>query len=493
MRTEFAIAAVALAAVSLVLFVLAIRRLLSRQAEVTVTMLRRYDDRLAEFAQTLNDALTAIQQPRREGRARHRRRPRADDAHARGRPRANGRARRHRARHRRATGRRSSPPSGCPSPRRTTSRGWASPTTAVRARSRSSFAGDLVAPDGLDPVRAGLVLPLLGEDDGPQSLLGVLTRDKGRRFSEEDVDALDELVRAARPPIPRALNLREPDVVPELDMLTNLLDRQSFPTVLEREIVRARLGSQPLCAARRRRRPAHDAQRPDRRPRRRRRAARAREAAPGGRPPPRLRVSPRRRQVRRAPPGLRGRSTRASSSSPSAPSSTGHPIGDVGVVSVSGGVAELMPRDDAGSFVARAESALAHAKRVDADRSRLPVVTRTPRAPRSCCTSSHRPETRSSRDDAARGGGEPADDSARPRLCRRRRRSSRRLRGCSAGGGSSGSDDGSPRSRSLAGQLEGRHGVARDTRATSPEPSPRAAGAARRRRAGRPRRARRRH
>ena len=36
---------------------LAIRRLLARQGEVTVTMLRRYDERLAEFAQTLNDAL----------------------------------------------------------------------------------------------------------------------------------------------------------------------------------------------------------------------------------------------------------------------------------------------------------------------------------------------------------------------------------------------------------------------------------------------------
>jgi len=60
-RTELAIAAVALAAVSLLLFVLAIRRLYMRQADVTVTMLRRYDDRLAEFAQTLNDALTAIQ------------------------------------------------------------------------------------------------------------------------------------------------------------------------------------------------------------------------------------------------------------------------------------------------------------------------------------------------------------------------------------------------------------------------------------------------
>ena len=61
MRTEIAIAAVSLAALSLVLFVLAIRRLLARQAEVTVTMLRRYDERLAAFAQTLNDTLSAVQ------------------------------------------------------------------------------------------------------------------------------------------------------------------------------------------------------------------------------------------------------------------------------------------------------------------------------------------------------------------------------------------------------------------------------------------------
>ena len=40
------------------------RRLLARQADVTATMLRRYDDRLAAFAQTLNDALTAFQTAR---------------------------------------------------------------------------------------------------------------------------------------------------------------------------------------------------------------------------------------------------------------------------------------------------------------------------------------------------------------------------------------------------------------------------------------------
>jgi hypothetical protein len=65
--TELAVAAVVLAGVSLVLFVLAIRRLLLRQADVTVTMLRRYDDRLADFAQTLSDALAALQAPPAQG------------------------------------------------------------------------------------------------------------------------------------------------------------------------------------------------------------------------------------------------------------------------------------------------------------------------------------------------------------------------------------------------------------------------------------------
>jgi diguanylate cyclase (GGDEF)-like protein len=108
------------------------------------------------------------------------------------------------------------------------------------------FSGDLAAPDGEQPVRSGLVLPLLDEN-GPQSLLGVLTRDRERRFSEEDVDGLHELVQRARPPIARSLDLRDADVVPELDMLTSLLDRQSFTAVLDREILRARLAHHPLA------------------------------------------------------------------------------------------------------------------------------------------------------------------------------------------------------------------------------------------------------
>ena len=377
MRTEIAVAAVALAAVSLVLFVLAIRRLLSRQAEVTVTMLRRYDDRLAEFAQTLSDALTAIQQPAARGAL-----DIGDDPEPMMRTLEVARER-----------------TGAHGAIALVTGGNGTPIVATVGLSESetnhiarmgfpdyrgaraievAFAGDLVGPDGLDPVRAGLVLSLLG-DDGPQSLLGVLTRDKGRRFSEEDVDALDELVRAARPPVLRALNLREPDVVPELDMLTNLLDRQSFPTVLEREIVRARLGSQPLALL------VVDVDRLTTL------NARIGVLAADG---VLLELAKRLRAVAHRldyafrlgggkfavlRPGSEAVQARELFESFRA-ELDGHPIGDVGVVSVSGGVAELRPRDDAGSFVARAESALSHAKSVGRGSVTLADAEDAPRA-----------------------------------------------------------------------------------------------------------------
>lgn len=360
MNQWLAVAALGLAALSLVLFVLAIRRLLTRQEEVTVTMLRRFDERLATFAQTLNDALTTIQSPSPVGAL-----DLADDPEpmvralelARERTSADGAI-------------------------ALVTRGDAAPLVATVGLSESetnhiarmgfpdyrgaraievAFSGDLVAPDGLAPVRAGLVMPLLG-DEAPQSLLGVLTRDRNRRFSEDDVDTLDGLVGVARPPIARALNLQEADVVPELDMLTNLLDRQSFPAVLEREIVRARLASQPLSLL------VVDVDRLT--------ALNARIgilAADGVL----LELSKRLRAVVHrldyafrlgggrfavVRPGSEGVDARELFEAFRA-ELEGHPIGDAGVVSVSGGVAELLTRDDVESFVARAESALAHAKR----------------------------------------------------------------------------------------------------------------------------------
>ena len=50
-------AAVVLGGLCVALLFLAARRFLGRQEQIVTAMLARYDDRLAEFAQTLNDAL----------------------------------------------------------------------------------------------------------------------------------------------------------------------------------------------------------------------------------------------------------------------------------------------------------------------------------------------------------------------------------------------------------------------------------------------------
>jgi diguanylate cyclase (GGDEF)-like protein len=357
--THLAVAAVALAALSVVLFVLAIRRLLVRQADVTETMLRRYDERLATFAQTLGDAIAAFQAPAPLGVLEleddpepmmrtlelARERTRADGAIA------------------LVTG------------------GAGTPIVATVGLSESetnhiarmgfpdyrgaraievAFAGDLPAPEGSPPVRGGLVLPLLDDSDA-QSLLGVLTREKGRHFSEEDVDALDGVVKVARSPVSRALNLREPDVVPEIDVLTNLLDRQSFNAVLEREIVRARLASHPLSLV------VLDVDRLT--------TLNARlglGGADGALHELAMRIQGsthhldytfrlgggRFAVLRPGSEALQGRelyeALRAELSA--------RPPVEGELVSVSAGVAELVPRDDAASFVARGEAALQQAK-----------------------------------------------------------------------------------------------------------------------------------
>jgi diguanylate cyclase (GGDEF)-like protein len=359
-KNEIAIAALSLAAISLLLFVLAVRRLLARQAEVTVTMLRRYDERLAAFAQTLNDTLSAVQNARLLGAF-----DLEDDPEPMMRTLELARER-----------------TGADGAIALVTGGNGTPNVATVGLSESetnhiarmgfpdyrgaraievAFSGDLIAPEGLEPVRAGLVLPLLGEEE-PHSLLGVLTRDQRRRFSEDDVDALEGLVNQARSPISRALNLREPDVVPELDMLTSLLDRQSFPSVVEREILRARLASHPLSLL------ILDVDRLT--------ALNARIgilAADGVllELAKRLRAVVHRLDYAFRLGGGRFAVVRPGSEALDARELfeafrvelEGHPIGDAGVISVSGGVAELLTRDDAESLVARAEEALANVKR----------------------------------------------------------------------------------------------------------------------------------
>jgi diguanylate cyclase (GGDEF)-like protein len=361
MTTWLAVAAIALAAASVVLFVLALRRLLSRQAEVTETLLRRYDDRLAGFAQTLNDALAAYRMSRPVATLEL-----EDD------PEPMVRALEMARERTSADGAIALVTSGKGTPIVATVGLSESETNHIArmgfpdyrgARAiEVAFAGDLPAPEGEDPVRSGLVMPLLAEDEA-QSLLGVLTRDRARRFSEEDVDGLETLVQTARPPISRALDLREADVVPEVDMLTNLLDRQSFPTILEREILRARLAHHPLTLL------VLDVDRLTWL------NARIGILAADGvllEVAQRLRGAAHRLDYAFRLGGGRFAIVRPGSEGGDASSLfeavqtdlEGRPVGDAGTVSVSGGIAELEPQDGTDSLVARADAALAEAKRV---------------------------------------------------------------------------------------------------------------------------------
>jgi len=243
MTSNIAFAALALGVIAIALFALTLHRALTRQTVVVETMLRRYDDRLATFAQTLNDTLTAL--PAGQG----------SDFGAAEDPEPMMRALEIAVSETSADGAVALVTGGSGAPVVATI-GLSEAETNHIARMgfpdyrgaraiEVAFSGDIDAPEGSPAIRSGLVVPLLPGEPS-KSLLGVLTRDDARRFSEDDVSALDDLVTRARPAITRSLNLREPDVVPELDMLTGLYDRHSFESVLDHQIARARLAQRPL-------------------------------------------------------------------------------------------------------------------------------------------------------------------------------------------------------------------------------------------------------
>jgi diguanylate cyclase (GGDEF)-like protein len=108
-----------------------------------------------------------------------------------------------------------------------------------------SFNGDAETPPGHSPIRAGLAVPLLDAEQSP-GMLAVLTRAPDRRFSEHDITTLEDVVNGTRLQLEQSLELHEPDPVPELDALTELYDRRAFHALLERDIARARSGRHPL-------------------------------------------------------------------------------------------------------------------------------------------------------------------------------------------------------------------------------------------------------
>ena len=240
-------ASVVLATLCIVLFFVAARRLLSRQEEIVATMLRRYDDRLAEFAQALNDALNRPQpatvlmpdEPQRaipeHGVMRllelAKERMSADAAVA-----------------------VVSAPSKEPllatvglSQAEVAQVGRMGVPDYRGARAlQVAFNGEAATPPGSTPIRSGLAVPLLDVEEG-QGMLAVLTRAADRRFSETDITTLEDVVSGTRPALEASLELREPDPVPELDPLTELYDRRAFHALLEREISRARGRREPLA------------------------------------------------------------------------------------------------------------------------------------------------------------------------------------------------------------------------------------------------------
>jgi diguanylate cyclase (GGDEF)-like protein len=242
--------AVALGALSVVLLFLTARRLLGRQEQIVTAMLARYDDRLAEFAQTLNDALNqtlparitaaisgAPAQPElpEHGVMRMleiaRERTAADAAIA-------------------VVGNRKNEPMlatvGLSEAEAAQVGGIGVPDYRGARAIQVSFAGEGDTPLLGNAIRAGLAVPLLDSATEP-GMLAVLTRKPDRKFSELDITTLEDVLSGTRPALETSLELREPDPVPERDPLTALYDRPAFHALLEREIARARRASEPLA------------------------------------------------------------------------------------------------------------------------------------------------------------------------------------------------------------------------------------------------------
>ncbi len=239
-------AAVVLGGLCLVFFVLAMKRMLARQEEVVSTMLERYDYRLAEFAQTLSDALNqtlparisaaisgaapldstqAIESPDHSSVVRvlelAREQTDADAAVA-------------------IVGTREDPilaTVGLSQAEVNQVGGLGVPDYRGARAIQVSFSSD--EGSGPTPIRGGLAVPLMESQNDP-GMLAVLTREPDRRFSEIDITSLENVLSVSRPSIETSLELRPADPVPERDPLTDLYDRPAFHALLDLEIGRAR-------------------------------------------------------------------------------------------------------------------------------------------------------------------------------------------------------------------------------------------------------------
>ena len=243
---------VVLAILCIALFVVALRRLFGRHEQVVAAMLERYDDRLAEFAQTLNDAVTPLADRILAAIAE----PPAKSNVA---PLEHGNVMRLLEVARDNTSADAAvaivaDPTREPilatvglSEDEAAQVGRLGVPDYRGARAiQVSFNGDTVGPPGSSPIRNGLAVPLLDPPHEP-GMLAVLTRSPDRRFGDPDISSLEDVVAGSRPAIEGSLALREGDPVPDTDPLTELYDRQAFHALLDREMGRARRGDEPLA------------------------------------------------------------------------------------------------------------------------------------------------------------------------------------------------------------------------------------------------------
>ena len=246
--------ALLLGATCLVLLVLALRRTIGRHEEVVATMLQRYDHRLAEFAQTLSDALNqtlparitaaisgtpvdmppAVEGPDHSNVVRvlelAREQTAADAAVA-------------------IVGTKQEPilaTVGLSQSEVAQVGGLGVPDYRGARAIQVSFNGDETTPRDGSPIRNGLAIPLLDSPNEP-GMLAVLSRTPDRQFSEIDITSLENVLSITRPALETSLELREPDPVPDRDPLTDLYDRPAFHALLDREIGRARGRREPLA------------------------------------------------------------------------------------------------------------------------------------------------------------------------------------------------------------------------------------------------------
>ncbi len=248
------VVSVLLAIACIGLFAAAMRRLFGRHEEVVSAMLDRYDDRLAEFAQSLNDAITPLPERILAAISEPKAPPPTASASL-----EHGNVMRLLEVARENTSADAAVAIVADSSREPilATVGLSDDEAAQVGRLgvpdyrgaraiQVSFNGDAEGPPGSSPIRYGLAVPLLESPNAP-GMLAVLTRSPDRRFGDPDISSLEDVVAGTRPALEGSLALRETDPVPDTDPLTELYDRRAFHDLLDREIGRARRADAPLA------------------------------------------------------------------------------------------------------------------------------------------------------------------------------------------------------------------------------------------------------